>query len=90
MIPAPITIGRNVWLGAPVTVVPGDVTKDVPADTVVGGIPARAIRATGFGPASAGESGRHDRGRASPSGRQWASSTCVRVVAAVMPAGHPA
>ena len=57
MIPAPITIGRNVWLGAPVTVVPGVVTKDVPADTIVAGVPARVIRATGFGPADSGGSG---------------------------------
>jgi acetyltransferase-like isoleucine patch superfamily enzyme len=70
MIPAPITIGRNVWLGASVTVVPGVttgersivgagavVTKDVPADTIVAGVPARVIRATGFGPADSGGSG---------------------------------
>lgn len=53
----PVTIGRNVWIGAGATILPGVsigdnsvvgagsvVTKDVPSDTIVAGNPARFIR----------------------------------------------
>lgn len=55
--PVPIHIGKQVWIGSHVTILPGVtigdhaviaggsvVTKDVPENTVVGGVPARILK----------------------------------------------
>lgn len=57
MLPSPVKIGNGAWLGSNVTVLPGVtigdgaiiaagavVTKDVEANTIVAGIPAKVIR----------------------------------------------
>ena len=53
----PVTIGNDVWIGGNVTILPGVtigdraviaagavVTKDIPANTVAGGVPAKVIK----------------------------------------------
>ena len=57
LIPKPVKIGKNVWIGANVTILPGVtigngaviaagavVNKNVEANAVVGGVPARFIK----------------------------------------------
>lgn len=55
--PSPVIIGENVWIGSNATILPGVtvgdnsvvaagavVTKDVPQNTVVAGVPAKVVK----------------------------------------------
>jgi len=77
---APVRIGRNVWLGAKVTVIRGVtigddtvvganavVTRDLPAGVVAAGTPARVVRTLERTVPQA-----RDRSQTGPSGGHWA------------------
>lgn len=70
-----ITIGRNVWVGSGCIILPGVtvgdgavvaagsvVTRDVPARTIVAGVPARVVAEVGAGRRGAPDAGDAERG----------------------------